>query len=294
MKQYIVLALVSTAFASDDDAEQASTSYNENSCAYATTGGVVASPLGYCSTYYQMATNGRVFSYDFTHDIDADDLNWNYYSDLDCQTLAYTALPMDDEIDEGAIATQLIGSGDNCDTVEITKTGSYSPYSDECSVDDATADDYFTSAYVVNECIGASIDGQDASSVLMCDDKGVYFNYYAGCTDCSCDMQQYAHYYDDEEESEEEGDACHEMVCHTSSKRKRVHLRKNVISVDKANLPLFFKNGVIAQYEVQNTQGRELEISLAFVGASVAAMALVGMARCVCSRSRDKEYEPVQ
>merc|ERR1712129_215863 len=82
----------------------------------------------------------------------------------------------------------------------------------------------------VNECIGASIDGQDASSVLMCDDKGVYFNYYAGCTDCSCEMQQYAHYYDDEEESEEEGDACHEMVCHTSSKRKRVHLRKNVIA----------------------------------------------------------------
>merc|ERR1712228_1089295 len=254
--------------------------FNKDSCAYATTGGIVASPLGFCSSYSQMATNGRSFSYDFTQDTESDDvLNWNYYSDLDCETLAYTALPMDDEVNEGAIVTQLIGSGDNCATVEITKTGSYSPYSDECSVSDETADDYFTSTYVVNECIGASINGQKASSILMCDDDGVYFNYYAGCTDCSCSMQQYAHYYDDE--------ACHQMVCNTQTKKTR--LRKNIISVKKANLPLFFKNGAI-EYGVQNVQGNGLEISVYYVVAFVAAMAVMAIVRFVYTRSKNKEY----
>merc|ERR1712241_1290047 len=212
------------------------------------------------------ATSGRQFSYDFTRDAEKDDLNWNYYSDLDCETLAYTALPMDDEVDDG----------------EITKIGSYSPYSDECSVTEETEDDYFTSTYVVNECIGGGINGQDASSILMCDDKGVYFNYYTGCTDCSCSMQQYAHYYDEDGE-----DACHTMVCHSSKKKKHVHLRKNVKLVDKANLPLFFKNGVVIDHGLGDSEGITLEISMYYAIAFVAALVIVGIVRFIYVRSQN-------
>eukprot|EP01084_Bolivina_argentea_P196423 336699_1 len=199
-----------------------------NKCAYTTTGGIVATPLGSCSTFSQTSTTGQSFSFDFSYENDK--LNWNYYSDLDCKRLLFAANPSD------GLNIQPNGKGNSCDTVDITKKGSFSPYSDDCSVNDDTMNDYYTMSYVVNECITSSINGQDFSAILFCNKEKVYFNFYTDCNDCSskCRMKQYLyHYYDT--------DDCWDIVCNSNSKYT------NFIEMDSAHIvndASFFKTHI--------------------------------------------------
>jgi len=196
-------------------------------CAYSASG-VVATPLGACSVYAQQETTGRGYSYTYSYDPISGELNWNYFSDLSCSSLL-SANPMDSTMMALHNAnSQVLGEGASCDTVEIVKKGSYSPYTDECSMDGAAASDFTSMSFVVNECISAAAaypepapDSDPAaapspsgySAVLLCDAEKIWVNYYGGCADCKCDAEQYVYksYADDE---------CWAVQCHAVATSK--------------------------------------------------------------------------
>merc|ERR1711933_42282 len=98
------------------------------------------------------------------------------------------------------------GLGSNCETVQITKTGSYSKDSDECSVDDATLNDYASIEYVINECIQTQ---ENESVILLCDDEKLYFNTYADSESCDGSVEQSVyHYFNDSD--------CYDIQCNAS------------------------------------------------------------------------------
>merc|ERR1719233_1158640 len=116
-------------------------------------------------------------------------------------------------VDEALGTAQTAGSGANCETVEITKYGGYSPFnSDECDVDEQFKDDFYSTHYVVNQCISAEIavpvpSAGDLeiesvhSAVLRCDAESVSFEFYRECGDCQCakEVFVYRHFTDSDE-----------------------------------------------------------------------------------------------
>jgi len=190
-----------------------------DTCAYSASG-VVATPLGTCSVYAQSATAGRAYSYQYDYDAVNDALTCSYYTDLSCDALE-TSYWMDSEMmAQHNIHARLSGAGSACETVDITKHGSYSPDSDECSSSPATQNDYFSMTYVLNECVSSpapmgsdsEAGGAGFSAVLLCDAEKIYFNYYADCTGCdasACEMTQYVyHFY---------GEDCWDIRCNALS-----------------------------------------------------------------------------
>ena len=210
---------------------------SDDQCAYSASG-LVATPLNSCSVYSQRATSGMAYSYTFavhedSEHIPSDDpaqIEWQYFNALDCEPEELgNAYLMDETLSAmHHSSAQTVGSGINCDTVEITKFGGYSPFnSDECDLDERFADDYYSTVYVVNQCISAPIHGGDSverestesvhSAVLRCDDEKVYFEFYRECGDCQCAMEQFVYrYYGESEE-------CWKVECNAMSTKDHEH-----------------------------------------------------------------------
>ena len=60
-------------------------------------------------------------------------------------------------------------------------------------------DDFASFSFVVDECIPSAIGEELFSAKLSCDSEKLWFEYYTGCTDCTCDdMESYTYeYYND-------------------------------------------------------------------------------------------------
>lgn len=194
----------------DDSVHSADLLPEATSCAYSASG-VIATPLQSCSVYAQSATTGMAYSYQYDYDPINDALTCSYYNDLRCDALETSYWMDDDMMAAHNIHANVEGSGSNCDTVSITKHGSYSPLSDDCSVEADTENDYFSMSYVLNECISSDED-QGFSAVLLCDEEKIYFNYYSDCTHCQCSMEQYIYKYFDDADGD-----CWDIECNAAS-----------------------------------------------------------------------------
>merc|ERR1719229_1835344 len=109
------------------------------------------------------------------------------------------------------LTLQTQGLGSNCNTVDVKVSGSFSELTDECedSSDEASTEDYFIRSYVIDECIPSTTEGY--SSILQCNDKEIYFDYYDRCTDCSCEAERYSfEYYEDLKN-------CYQVTCNSPS-----------------------------------------------------------------------------
>eukprot|EP01083_Nonionella_stella_P222214 793183_1 len=183
------------------------TEANSNSCAYYAMG-AVATPFDSCSIYSMSETAGMKYSSNYIFDKENNKLQWNYYSDLNCQN-RYKSYEMDDIMMQiHHLNVQTTGAGSNCDTVHVRTSGSYSELMDSCDPD-VTTDDYVSRAYVINECIPVATEGY--SSILKCNNKEIYFDYYSQCTDCSCTFERYSfEYYEDKQK-------CYQVTCNSPS-----------------------------------------------------------------------------
>lgn len=172
-------------------------------CAYSASG-VIATPLDTCSVYAQQATSGRSYSYSYS--VRDDQVFWNLFSDEACSELDSANL-MDSTMlrlrDSNVFA---LGDGASCDTVDIIQHGAYSPYADD-ERDCTSSSDYTAMSFVVNECI-ADVSTETASAMLLCDNDKIWVNYYSQCTDCHCDMEQYAY-------KQYAQDECWEVTCNS-------------------------------------------------------------------------------
>ena len=127
-------------------------------------------------------------------------LSWNYFDDLDCTQLT-------NSVSWSFAVHSADGLGSNCQTVEITKTGSYSKDSDECSLDEEVQSDYASIEYVINECIQTE---EKESVMLLCDDEKLYFNTYSNSLQCDGDVEMSVYHYFD-------ADDCYDIQCNAAA-----------------------------------------------------------------------------
>eukprot|EP01083_Nonionella_stella_P202635 740144_1 len=147
-------------------------------------------PIRSCWNFEQTKTSQSAYSYDFT--AAGLSLSWNYYNGLDCKDFVISTAM--------SSIHQSEGSGANCETVQITKSGSFSKDSEKCFVTEITETDYYSMSYVINECTHTSLYGQDLSVIMFCDSEKLYFNKYTHSTQCQGDVEQYIyHYFDDDD-----------------------------------------------------------------------------------------------
>jgi len=191
----LFLATLCTCTSADIDAPPS------DGCAYSASG-VIATPLDTCSVYAQKSSSGRSYSYSYS--VKGNDVFWNLFSDEACTDLDSANL-MDSTMlslrDSNIFAS---GEGAMCDTVDIVQHGAYTPYADDTR-DCTDSSDYTSMSFVVNECI-ADASTESSSAMLLCDNDKIWVNYYSQCTDCHCDMEQYAY-------KQYSQDACWEVTC---------------------------------------------------------------------------------
>ena len=196
-------------------------STSNGQCAYAAMG-LLATPFDSCCVYSMEETTSYP-SYSAAYSYENETLTWNYFDDLEC-----TQLNKSYEMDEAMQAihhlnVQTEGEGDQCQTVDIKVSGSYSELLDMCD-DTVATDDYFSRSYVVNECIAHS--AEQISTKLLCDDEKISFLYFGDCTDCLCDggIEQVYEYYVDKD--------CFEVTCNSDTRLSVHNTPQNMLKVN--------------------------------------------------------------
>eukprot|EP01084_Bolivina_argentea_P213360 362383_1 len=157
---------------------------SSTSCAYYANE-EVAIPLGVCNSF---SSDTDQYSYQFVCDAYGG-VEINTFSDAECSQADFVASSGEDEV---GTSLQCIGSGENCNTIDVTLT----ELTTAGSCDDAS--DFQTFHYVIDECISTTVEGIAYSSLLSCDAEKLWLDYYVGCESCDCDGEQYTEiYYDD-------------------------------------------------------------------------------------------------